>query len=322
MLGALIIFLISSSEAASNPSFGGPELGSAEDPALSLGAVVASDIPASIEIASDPEQTAGFIILESASVLGTDNPFIEGEIPNRDEVITYTIKEGDNLSILAEKFGISLNTLLWANSGVSANKIRPGQEIVILPVSGVRHIVKSGDTLSSIASKYQVTTAQIKEFNEIEDNVIVLNQELVIPGGKPLSSPRAIASRSVANNTPSYAGYYARPASGYNWGLLHGNNGIDIANACGSTGIYAAAAGTIIKTAYGWNGGYGNMIMIAHANGTETLYAHLQSISVSGGSYVNQGDYIGAMGNTGKVYGATGCHLHFEVRGARNPFSK
>lgn len=109
-----------------------------------------------------------------------------------------------------------------------------------------------------------------------------------------------------------------KPAVGIDWGILHGNNGVDIANKCG-TRISAAAAGEVVEVGSGWNGGYGNAVMIRHANGTKTHYAHLTDIDVVMGQDVEQGEMIGTMGITGK---ATGCHLHFEVRGGTNPFAE
>jgi murein DD-endopeptidase MepM/ murein hydrolase activator NlpD len=106
-------------------------------------------------------------------------------------------------------------------------------------------------------------------------------------------------------------------ASGIRTQGIHGHNGVDLASSVG-TPIYAAATGNvIISRVGGWNGGYGNYIVISHSNGTQTLYGHLNSISVNSGDNVVKGQFIGTMGNTGK---STGPHLHFEIRGARNPF--
>jgi murein DD-endopeptidase MepM/ murein hydrolase activator NlpD len=109
---------------------------------------------------------------------------------------------------------------------------------------------------------------------------------------------------------------------GLNWGQLHGNGAVDVANRCG-TPVYAAASG-LVTTALsgGWNDGYGSYIIINHGQGIQTLYAHLSSLFVSEGAYVNQGDLIAAIGKTGEVHGVTGCHLHFEVHGAANPFAR
>jgi murein DD-endopeptidase MepM/ murein hydrolase activator NlpD len=98
---------------------------------------------------------------------------------------------------------------------------------------------------------------------------------------------------------------------------IHGYNGVDLGAPAG-TAVRAAAAGqVIISKASGWNGGYGQYIVVKHANGTQTLYAHLSANSVAAGATVAQGQLIGAVGNTGK---STGNHVHFEVRGAKNPF--
>lgn len=112
------------------------------------------------------------------------------------------------------------------------------------------------------------------------------------------------------------------PTVGWNWGQLHAFNAVDIANRC-STPIYATKEGIILETAAddGWNNGYGNYIKIEHAKNIETLYSHLEKISVSAGQYVKEKELIGYMGNTGNTHGPTGCHLHFEVHGAENPLA-
>jgi len=90
-----------------------------------------------------------------------------------------------------------------------------------------------------------------------------------------------------------------------------------LASSYGSAILASADGEVIISKNSGWNGGYGDYIVVKHANGTQTLYAHLSQSLVSVGQAVKQGDIIGAMGSTGK---ATGVHLHFEIRGAKNPF--
>lgn len=121
--------------------------------------------------------------------------------------------------------------------------------------------------------------------------------------------------------------YFSPPASGWNWGIIHENNAVDIANNCG-TPIYAAAEGIIVPDQKlgdgneGWNNGYGLFVLIEHPNNTETRYAHLEKIITSIGHYVSKGELIGYMGNTGNTHGPTGCHLHFEVLGAENPLAK
>lgn len=106
------------------------------------------------------------------------------------------------------------------------------------------------------------------------------------------------------------------PASGRNWGELHGQGGVDVAGSCNST-IHAAAAGTVSQAKEGWNHGYGNLVTIEHANNIITRYAHNRKNLVAVGQYVAAGDPIALMGRTGD---ATGCHVHFEVIGTDNPF--
>ena len=129
-------------------------------------------------------------------------------------------------------------------------------------------------------------------------------------------APKLIASTQAV--TKKEAPYFAMPAEGKDWGEIHANNGVDIANTCG-TPVVAAAGGAVIEVNSGWNGGYGNAVMIKHGNGSRTYYAHLQDISVQVGSVVEKKDMVGTIGITGK---ATGCHLHFEVHGGTNPFGK
>lgn len=120
---------------------------------------------------------------------------------------------------------------------------------------------------------------------------------------------------------PEIDGYFIMPTNGWNWGQLHYNNAVDIAGVCGSE-VYAAQSGAVAEEAgEGWNGGYGNYVAVEHPNGTKTLYAHTSKNLVTVGDLVMQGEVIALTGNTGNVNGETGCHLHFEVHGAENPFA-
>lgn len=127
---------------------------------------------------------------------------------------------------------------------------------------------------------------------------------------------------NLSKNKNSKDDYFSPPTFGWNWGKLHNYNAVDIANSCG-TPIYASAEGFIIETNSDgdWNNGYGNDIIIEHTNNTQTLYSHLQKVLVRVGDHVKAKDLIGYMGNTGNTDGPTGCHLHFEVYGAKNPLA-
>ncbi len=131
---------------------------------------------------------------------------------------------------------------------------------------------------------------------------------------------------SAGANLPDLKNYFALPAIGWNWGELHNYNAVDIANQCGAS-VHAAAEGLVVADenfgdgSSGWNDGYGIFVLLEHPNGTKTRYAHLDKAIVRVGDYVNRGGEIGVMGSTGNTHGPTGCHLHFEVYGAKNPFA-
>jgi len=246
----------------------------------------------------------------------------------RKNIITYTVKEGDSPARIAAEFGISLNTLLWANNLKQNSIIKPGQELIILPITGIYHKVQKGETLVSIAKKYSASLEEIKEFNEINEDNLKEGQELVIPNGKMPISSKITSSVSgssglkpMTEDTSSWQkidDFFLYPTSGgYNKGTLHYYNAVDIINYCGSP-IYASADGIISETkSSGYNYGYGSYIKIQHFNGTMTVYAHLSAVLVKEGQRVSKGQLIGKMGDTGN---SNGCHLHFEVRGAQNPF--
>lgn len=251
----------------------------------------------------------------------------QSEKPKKSGISLYTVKEGDSLSEIAEEHGVSSNTILWANDIRDASTIRIGDELIILPVSGVQHKVASGETLQSIAKKYGSDVSDIALYNGISEGVgLKAGAEIVVPGGAFSSTPKKVASsgttkKAVASTAKSgnasSSGKFGNPLPG---GAItqanHGYNAVDIDGETGDP-IYASAGGTVIiaKGGGGYNGGYGNYIVIEHGGGVQTLYAHMSSLAVSGGS-VGKGDVIGYVGSTGK---STGSHLHFEVRGATNP---
>jgi len=238
------------------------------------------------------------------------------------QISVYIVRRGDTLSEIAEMFGVSRNTIIWAND-IKSGVIKEGQELVILPISGVRHIVKSGDTLKSVATKYKADLDDILSYNDLAVGAKIKPGDIIIiPDGVISAAQTSLAQGSGSQNIknyPVYAGYYLRPIVGGRKSQgIHGNNGVDLAGVPPGTPILASADGkVIVSRTGGYNGGYGTYVVISHANGTQTLYAHMSKNNVSTGQGVAQGQVIGTVGNTGK---STGPHLHFEVRGARNPF--
>lgn len=249
------------------------------------------------------------------------------EVAKRSSVIIYEVKSGDLVSRIAEFYGISVDTILWANGLSARSYIRPGDALKILPADGVLHVVKSGNTISGIAKTYGAKAEDIVKFNklQLDGSDIVVGEELIIPGGKKQESAsryvqvtlQQLAARNkVVAPPPSIS---APAGSGYIWpaaaryitqyyGLRH--TGLDIA---GDTGVpvYASKSGTVVKSACGWNGGYGCYIILDHGNGIQTLYAHNSQLFVSEGQAVSQGQTISLIGSTGR---STGPHVHFEVR--------
>ena len=232
------------------------------------------------------------------------------------EISIYVVRSGDTLSDIAEMFGVSVNTIVWANN-MTSRTLKVGQELVILPITGVKHTVKSGDTLQSLAKKYKADLDDILSYNGLETgSKIVVGDVIIIPDGVISATQNAIV-QSTSQIVVS-SGYYTRPIrGGRKTQGIHGYNGVDLAAPTG-TPIYASAKGTvIIARTSGYNGGYGLYVAIKHPNGTQTVYGHMSRVNVSVGQQVSQGEIIGAVGNTGR---STGPHVHFEIRGARNPF--
>lgn len=269
-------------------------------------------------------------IIQHSALISPFNP--QGVLNEdiRGSITTYAVKEGDNLSEIAKSFGITVNTLLWANDIRDVRKIKPGDMLVILPVSGVKYVVKKGDTLGAIAKKYKGSVDDIAQFNGLAiDEVLIAGTELIIPDGEiaEAQAPTPTQSGSTARfaQLQEHVGYYLRPIIGgrnsrttrSNPHGIHGFNGVDLASMCGNP-VMASAEGTVlVARSSGWNGGYGRYVVIAHKNGTQTLYGHMLSVGVVPGQRVNQGQEIGKIGSSGN---STGCHVHFEIRGAKNPF--
>lgn len=232
-----------------------------------------------------------------------EKDFIKPELKSTDNLILsdFIFPLGDYNQENIEKFLVKANKETWT------------------------YVVKKGDTLLSISKKFKVPLQDILVFNDLKDSsVIKIGDKLVIPGIKPEAVTAVINIQQFTNKFVSAlkeVGGIVIPTSGFNWGQKHGLNGTDIAASCGSE-VFAANSGKVIESKDGWNSGYGNYIIIRHNNGSYTLYGHLQMRVVEANDYVEKGQLIGYVGNTGYTIGPTGCHLHFEVRGDINPLLK
>ena len=241
-------------------------------------------------------------------------------IPERQriDIITHTVQSGDTLYGIAQKYKLSAETLMFAN-GLETNPdlLRLGQQLTILPLNGILHTVKKGDTLESIAKTYKVTASNIvnSPLNQLDarNPVISVNQRLFVPGGykaMPVQQVQVVYRGPVPAGASRGSGRFVWPTAGYvTQGFFRYHPAVDIARAIG-TPVMAADNGYVV--AAGWsNDGYGNRIVIDHGNGYQTLYGHLSKIFVKVGDSVTRGSQIGLMGSTGR---STGPHLHFEIR--------
>jgi murein DD-endopeptidase MepM/ murein hydrolase activator NlpD len=272
-------------------------------------------------------------VVEGVSLTSENGPFsslsIEQTTPaSPDQISWYIVQEGDTLSQVAELFGVSVNTIVWANELLHSEDIHPGETLLILPISGIQHTIAEGDTLKSIAKEYgggadadelEGLVEEILEYNGLVDgSALVVGEEITVPGGMMEVEYAESTTYAYSGTSGGSSGTFIHPIPGaVRTQGIHGYNAVDFGAAVGAP-IRASDSGTVIVSRVGgWNGGYGNYIVIDHHDGTQTLYAHLSRNVVWQGQSVVSGQKIGEVGNTGR---STGPHLHFEVRGSRNPF--
>lgn len=247
----------------------------------------------------------------------------------RSEILEYVVEKGDTLSGIAQKFSVSEDTIKWENN-LRNETITVGDTLRILPVTGIAHKVASGDTIYTIAKKYDSNPQAIVDFpfNDFADPQtfsLVVGQILIVPDGvAPQAAPTITRQRYIATGpiTVTDAGFTWPIRGTLNQYYAWYHQGIDIGAPLGAP-IVAAQSGTVVA-AYsgGWHGGYGVHVIIQGSNGYSTLYAHMSGLNVSAGDSVTAGStVVGWIGLTGRT---TGAHLHFEIRGSGglyNPLS-
>lgn len=238
---------------------------------------------------------------------------------NRKTTIEYSVKSGESLSSVAKDFGLSPDTLRYANK-ITGNTLEKGKVLTIPPVDGVYMAIKTNDTLSTIAERYKISVDDIVKYNNIDRaEPIFSGNQLLIPGVvAPKSSTRS--TYSPGGNATTVSAFNPIASSGqFTWptgtptryisqGYKYYHKALDL-NRLNGWGIYASASGIVRTYSVRW--GYGNYIDINHGDGWTTRYAHLSEFKIKSGDYVEQGQLIGIMGSTGR---STGPHVHFEIR--------
>lgn len=294
-------------------------------PASALGSGVEEN-----ELTSDQ-----FLLVEEGFVMKTASISEAGHRLAYTQGISHDVAQNESLHSIADLYHISIDTLRWANDLSENATIHPGESLLILPVDGVLHTVQRGQNLSKIAALYDVDIGAIMNQNQLSEERIFAGQQIIIPGGTPViasakESPKLIARVPLGEEDPAAGrprptqppedavapasyGIFQKPCDcSYTQQFHPGHYAVDMSHNGGGP-IFAAEDGVVLRADYGWNGGYGNVVEIDHGNGLVTLYAHNKELHVREGNAVRRGDVVSSMGNTGRVYGQTGIHVHFEV---------
>lgn len=304
-----------------------------------------SDVLARSPLAFD---TPDLIIIDSSSMIAATPPgtvgtqtmgsFGGGSYQEDPEGVPQPVRHDDTIASFAERHGIKEETVMWSNSLSRDADLSDVEELRVFywrdaPIDGALHSIRSGESLSHVAEWYEADLQSIKDFNGLDsEDKIVSGDLLFIPEGKkPDSLPSLVEPSSPAPQGPSRSAARApvsTPAPASRPGFvsptgtldisqgLHHYNAVDIRAPYGSP-VYASSSGTIQRVGYHPIGG--NYVRVLHSGGVVTYYGHLSGFAVSNGQSVSQGQVIGYIGLTGLT---TGPHVHFEVRGAANPFAR
>jgi murein DD-endopeptidase MepM/ murein hydrolase activator NlpD len=220
----------------------------------------------------------------------------------------YQVKKGDTISGIALDFNVTVDTIFSANQIQSAKSIQPGQFLKIPNQSGIIYHAKAGETVEEIAERFSISLDRLVETNELLSKEISYSAKLFLPDARlPNAIVREISGElfawPVRGVITSWYSWRRDPFSGRN--SFH--SGIDIGVPM-RTPVLAAMEGTVEDT--GYSPIMGKYVVMRHAGGWKTLYAHMDSVAVSYGKYLQRGGRLGLSGNTGY---STGPHVHFTV---------
>lgn len=228
-------------------------------------------------------------------------------LPSEDSALkikTYRVKRGESLSLIAKKFGVSVDTICGSNNLTSYDNVASGIVLRIPNKDGILYNMKAGNSVAGLAARYRIPVEKILAENSLMNPDFVPVGELVfIPDAKPQNIFDGYLWPVGSRRITSGFGWRRSP---FNGDYREFHKGIDIAARYQS--VKSTKYGKV--TFSGWMGGYGYAVIIAHPGGWKSLYGHLSRIYVKEGQYVKQGQVIAKSGNTGR---STGPHLHFEL---------
>ena len=266
-------------------------------------------LPANLDMPADTE-VQNFVLetLITHEAEANAEQAFSGELPVVLDTFSYRVQRNDTLDGLSRRFGIQVETLISLNNIRDVRRLQAGTVIKIPNIDGIVYAVKSGDSLSALATRYGSSVYELVDANDLRSNVLTPGQVLFIPGGRMSQTElkRALGTLVIwplNGRISSVYGYRNSPITG----IRQFHSGIDIVSSVNAP-IKAAVDGRVAET--GYSAVYGNFVILSHADGYQTLYAHLNRISVRSGQSVSQGATVGLLGSTGL---STGPHLHFGV---------
>lgn len=234
---------------------------------------------------------------------------------------SYEVQPGDTATSIAERFGLEEATVLFNNWDIyNPHLLTPGQLLQLPPVNGLVYTVQPGDTLDVLMDRYLADRDATLGYpaNEITSpQQIFVGQRLLLVHGSasvatPVTSTASPSQPTATWTEPQFVLYLRYDKISDYFGSPRGNaigyhTGVDYIAPVGEL-VGAAAAGVVSVAT--WDPSYGNWVEIDHGGGYRSRYAHLDIINVREGQWVEAGNYVGTVGNTGN---SSGAHLHFEI---------
>lgn len=247
-----------------------------------------------------------YLVPEDNSTIIETN--LNPEVIKKLMIKSYTVKRGDTLSAIAQKYSLNLDTILSYNNIRKVTALKVGTVLEIPNSDGLKYRVKRGDYLGGIAKKFQVPLNSLLDWNNLETSVITPAQDVFIPGARMSANElnRILGKLFIYPTRGRITSRFGMRMDPFT-GIRRFHNGVDIANNTG-TPVLAAMSGRVAMV--GYNANFGKYIIVRHTDGFQTLYGHLSAFQVSKNERVKQSQLLGKMGDSGY---STGTHLHFSI---------